>query len=296
MKTIKDLLAQNAAWVGEELERLVVPSDPDFAEVLKAMQYSLIAPRAKRIRPTLVLEFCRLFGGSGEAALPFAAAVEMVHTYSLIHDDLPCMDDDDLRRGRPTCHKAFGEATALLAGDALLTYAFEVLVSNAHVSRSAVSDAVLTLSRAAGALGMIGGQTMDLAGEKQRLSLESLIKLHEHKTGALIVASATLGCLAAGLSLTDPRTRAAQNYAHGIGLAFQIVDDVLDVTADTETAGKTVGSDKAQNKTTFIGYYTPDEALDYAADVTARAKAEIADLAGAASLLALADYLILRKC
>ncbi|MBQ9801674.1 MAG: polyprenyl synthetase family protein [Clostridia bacterium] len=296
MSSTKELLAQNAARVGEELERLTAPSDPDFAEVLKAMQYSLIAPRAKRIRPTLVLEFCRLFGGTRAAALPFAAAVEMVHTYSLIHDDLPCMDDDDLRRGRPTCHKMFGEATALLAGDALLTYAFEVLASNTQVEPRAVCDAVTVLSRAAGAFGMIGGQTMDLAGEKKRHSLEALIKLHEHKTGALIVASATLGCLAAGLSLTDPRTVAAQNYARGIGLAFQIVDDVLDVTVDAETAGKTVGSDEAQNKTTFIGYYTPEEALAYAADVTARAKAEIAELEGAHALLALADHLILRKC
>lgn len=292
---IVKLLENNAALVGAELEKLTARSDPDFAPVLDAARYSLLAPRAKRIRPTLVLELCRLFGGSDEAALPFAAAVEMVHTYSLIHDDLPCMDNDDLRRGRPTCHKAFGEATALLAGDALLTYAFVVLAQNKHVSDRAVREAVKCLGEAAGAFGMIGGQIIDLAGEHQKLPEPLLCKLHENKTGALIVASATLGCLAAGLSLDDERTKAAARYAGGIGLAFQIVDDVLDVTADRETAGKSVGSDSEQNKTTFVSYYTPGEALAYADRVTGAAKEAIKDLAGAAPLLHLADYLVNRR-
>lgn len=292
---IVTLLAENAALVNKELERLTAKSDPDFAPVLDAVRYSLLAPRAKRIRPTLVLEFCRLLGGCDKAALPFAAAMEMVHTYSLIHDDLPCMDNDDLRRGRPTCHKAFDEATALLAGDALLTYAFSVLGQNEFVSDRAVREAVCCLAEAAGAFGMIGGQIIDLSGENKRLEEPLLCKLHENKTGALIKASAILGCLAAGLDREDPRTKAAIEYAKGIGLAFQIVDDVLDVTADTDTAGKSVGSDVAQNKTTFISYYTPREALAYAQRVTDKAKQSLEGLVGNGALLELADYLVNRR-
>ena len=292
---IEKQLIENAEKIEQELLRLTEASDVDFAPVLEALRYSLIAPRAKRIRPMLTLEFCRLFGGQERAALPAAAAVEMVHTYSLIHDDLPCMDNDDLRRGRPTCHVAHGEATALLAGDALLTYAFEVLAKNEAMDDRAVRDAVLTLSSLSGAFGMIGGQIIDLAGEKKKLPEELLLKLHDNKTGALIVAAATLGCLAAGLTLHDPRTVAARRYAKGIGLAFQIVDDVIDATADAETAGKSVGSDEKQHKTTFLCYYTPEEALAYADRVTEVAKAEIASYKGSEFLLALADRLIKRK-
>lgn len=292
---IEKQLIENAEKIEQELLRLTEASDVDFAPVLEALRYSLIAPRAKRIRPMLTLEFCRLFGGQERAALPAAAAVEMVHTYSLIHDDLPCMDNDDLRRGRPTCHVAHGEATALLAGDALLTYAFEVLAKNEAMDDRAVRDAVLTLSSLSGAFGMIGGQIIDLAGEKKKLPEELLLKLHDNKTGALIVAAATLGCLAAGLTLHDPRTFAARRYAKGIGLAFQIVDDVIDATADAETAGKSVGSDEKQHKTTFLCYYTPEEALAYADRVTEVAKAEIASYKGSEFLLALADRLIKRK-
>lgn len=292
---IEKQLIENAEKIEQELLRLTEASDVDFAPVLQALRYSLIAPRAKRIRPMLTLEFCRLFGGQEHAALPAAAAVEMVHTYSLIHDDLPCMDNDDLRRGRPTCHVAHGEATALLAGDALLTYAFEVLAKNEAMDDRAVRDAVLTLSSLSGAFGMIGGQIIDLAGEKKKLPEELLLKLHDNKTGALIVAAATFGCLAAGLTLHDPRTVAARRYAKGIGLAFQIVDDVIDATADAETAGKSVGSDEKQHKTTFLCYYTPEEALAYADRVTEVAKAEIASYKGSEFLLALADRLIKRK-
>jgi geranylgeranyl diphosphate synthase type II len=294
MSTKKEL-ARSVALVNEELARLLEKNDSDFAPVLDAMRYSLLAPRAKRIRPTLTLAFCRLFGGEERAALSAAAALEMVHTYSLIHDDLPCMDNDDLRRGRPTCHVAHGEATALLAGDALLTYAFEVLAGSGEMSDRAVRDGVLVLSRAAGAFGMIGGQVIDLAGEREMLPEALLLKLHENKTGALIVAAATLGCLAAGLSLSDSRTRAAERYAAGVGLAFQIVDDVIDVTADTETAGKTVGSDEKQHKTTFLSYYTKDEALAYARRITNAAKSELAPFAGSEFLQSLADDLTERN-
>ncbi len=287
-------LRENAALVEKELAAYLAQEDNDFAEELAAERYSLLS-RAKRIRPTLVLEFCRLFGGMDEAALPFAAAVEMIHTYSLIHDDLPCMDDDDMRRGRPTCHKVYGEATALLAGDGLLTRAFGVLASNTAVSAETVRAATLALSRAAGSLGMIGGQVMDLAGEGRVLSMETLKKLHAHKTGAMIAVSAKLGCLAAGLDEDDARTRAAVRFAEGIGLAFQIVDDVLDATADAAVLGKPVGSDAENEKTTFLTYYTPDEALSLAARLTDEAKKSLEKTKGAEYLLALADYLVQRK-
>ena len=290
---IAERLRANAELVESALRDYLSEEDADFAREIEAERYSLFA-RAKRIRPTLVLEFCRLFGGRDEAALPFAAAVEMVHTYSLIHDDLPCMDDDDLRRGRPTCHKAFDEATALLAGDGLLTRAFGVLASDAEVSSDAVREAVSSLSRAAGSFGMIGGQVMDLAGEKTALPLETLRKLHAHKTGAMIAVSAKLGCLAAGLSVNDPRTAAAIRYAEGIGLAFQIVDDVLDATADAAELGKPIGSDAENHKTTFLTYYTPREAIALADEVTQKAKAALSDIENADFLLRLADYLVSR--
>ncbi len=286
-------LKENAALVEKALDAFTAEQDVDFAEELEAERYALLS-RAKRIRPTLVLEFCRLFGGKVEAAMPFACAVEMVHTYSLIHDDLPCMDDDDIRRGRPTCHKVYGEATALLAGDGLLTRAFGVIASNTAVSGDAARDAVAVLSRAAGSFGMIGGQVMDLAGEHKKLPLETLKKLHAHKTGAMIEVSATLGCLAAGLSLDDPRTAAAKRFARGIGLAFQVVDDVLDVTADAALLGKPIGSDAENEKTTFLTYFTPDEALDFARAVTKDAKEALAGLPQTEFLQGLADYLVNR--
>ncbi len=285
-------LAENAALVAERLSRVCEQGDDDFAVLTEAVRYSLLAPRAKRVRPTLVLETARMLGGTDEAALPLAVAVEMIHTYSLIHDDLPCMDDDDLRRGRPTCHKAFDEATALLAGDALLTGAFGE-IAKAPLSAEAIRDAVAELSRAAGAFGMIGGQVMDLAGEGTRLPLEKLYKLHRHKTGALIVAAVRLGAIAAGLTAEDSRMAAVTRYAEGVGLVFQIVDDVLDVTADAETAGKSVLSD--EDKTTFMRYYTPDEALALAARINGEAKAAIADLPGAALLIEFADSLLGRR-
>ena len=291
---IKQRLSENAMLIEQALRETLTEQDVDFAEELEAERYSLFA-RAKRIRPTLVLEFCRMFGGRDEAAIPFAMAVEMVHTYSLIHDDLPCMDNDDLRRGLPTCHKVYGEATALLAGDGLLTRAFGVLASNREVSGDAVRDAVAALSRAAGSFGMIGGQVMDLAGEEKKLSLTQLKKLHANKTGAMIAVSAKLGCLAAGLDAEDARTKAAVEYAKGIGLAFQIVDDVLDVIATEDELGKPIGSDAQNQKTTFLTYYSIEQALQQARELTDGAKKALAGMENNAVLLALADYLTERK-
>ena len=287
---ITEILKQNAALVEREIATYYAACDADFAPVCEAQRYALFA-RAKRVRPTLVLECCRMFGGSTEAALPYAAAVEMLHTYSLIHDDLPCMDDDDLRRGQPSCHVAFGEAVAVLAGDALLTRAFAVLASNTAVDAHVTRDAVAVLAYAAGDHGMIGGQMMDLASEGTQPPQALLEKLHANKTGALIVACAKLGALAAGLSLDDARTQAVSRYAAHIGLAFQILDDVLDATADEKTLGKTVRSDEKEKKATFLAYYTVKEALARVKALTEQAKREIAHYPTATPLLELADYL-----
>ena len=217
----------------------------------EAMRYSALAG-GKRIRPVLVLEFCRMCGGRPEDALPFAAALEMIHTYSLIHDDLPCMDDDDLRRGRPTSHKVFGEATAVLAGDALLTRAFEItshpdLVG--HLPADRVLAAIHTLSSRSGVMGMIGGQVLDMAGESDPPDLDGLIRMHGLKTGALICAAARIGCCIGGAS--EEQFRAAEDYSAALGLAFQIKDDMLDVEGDAALLGKAVGADAAQGKSTF---------------------------------------------
>ena len=190
-------------------------------------------------------------GGDVEAALPFAGAVEMVHTYSLIHDDLPCMDDDDLRRGRPTNHKVFGEATAVLAGDGLLTAAFEMMTEHrGSLPVQRVLNAIDCLSHAAGAAGMIGGQVLDMEGEIKTLGLAQLEQLQSLKTGALISAAAEMGCILAGGS--DEQRQAVRTYAHCIGRAFQIRDDMLDVISTAEVLGKPIGSDAENGKSTFV--------------------------------------------
>lgn len=236
---------QVEAWLGRCLREREPRGD-----LYDAMEYSLLGG-GKRIRPVLTLECCRMCGGDPELALPFAGAVEMIHTYSLIHDDLPCMDDDDLRRGRPTNHKVYGEATAVLAGDALLTAAFEVMLSQGEVLLpERVLAAAQTLAQAAGGCGMVGGQVLDMAGEGHSLSLAEVEELQRLKTGALIAAAAEIGCIAAGG--TEEQRLSVRRYAEKLGLAFQIQDDILDVTGDASTLGKPVGSDARSEKTTFV--------------------------------------------
>jgi geranylgeranyl diphosphate synthase type II len=222
---------------------------------MEAIRYSLLAP-AKRLRPLLVLLACEVTEGSQAQALPAAAAVEMVHTYSLIHDDLPAMDDDDLRRGRPTCHKQFGEAMAILAGDALLTLAFQVLAENYPAAMAAICCA--ELARGAGAAGMVGGQVEDLAWENQPTGrVADLERIHAHKTGALFRASLRMGAFAAqGERSGGPEAatlEALEEYGRGFGLAFQITDDLLDVEGEADRAGKRVGKDAARGKLTYPG-------------------------------------------
>ncbi len=238
--------------IEQRLSEYVPEQELMQADLFHAMRYSLLAG-GKRIRPILVLEFCHVLGGDIKAALPFACAVEMIHTYSLIHDDLPCMDNDDMRRGKPSNHKAFGESTALLAGDALLTKAFEVMLSPEAVRLAGAQHAAQAagiLAQAAGGHGMIGGQVIDLMSEGKAVSLDTLKRMDECKTGALIIAAAKMGCVLGGAN--EERLTAAEIYARSIGLAFQIVDDILDVTGDTQTLGKPVGSDQENDKCTYV--------------------------------------------
>ena len=221
-------------------------------ELLDAMRYSLLAG-GKRIRPVLTMKFCQTAGGSMEAALDFACGVEMLHTYSLIHDDLPCMDNDDLRRGKPTCHKVFGETVATLAGDALQAAAFRMVLSASGNDDTAKALSARVLAEAAGELGMCGGQFLDTEENAAHTEAE-LYTIHSGKTGALLRASCVMGVLAAGkYKETDAALiQAAEKYAENLGIAFQIQDDILDVTATTEALGKPVGSDAANQKTTFV--------------------------------------------
>ena len=238
--------------IEQALVRFLPKKDGLIDTVLKSMHYSLTAG-GKRVRPMLVLEFAKLCGGSEESALPFACAVEMIHTYSLIHDDLPCMDNDDMRRGKPTNHKVFGEAQAVLGGDALLTLAFETILSREAVMYNSAEKCVeagRVLAVCAGAEGMIGGQIIDIESEELDAGIDRLREMDDRKTGALIRAACLLGCISAGAD--DRLKAAARDYANNIGLAFQIVDDILDVTSDNETLGKPVGSDEQNKKSTYV--------------------------------------------
>lgn len=225
--------------VNTELMKYIPEANDGQRDVTKAMRYSL-SNGGKRLRPIFVLEFCRMCGGDVNKALPYACAIEYIHTYSLIHDDLPCMDNDDMRRGKPSCHKMYGEATALLAGDALLTHAFEIC-SASELSDSQNLRAVSLLSQNAGVGGMIGGQVIDLKYEQSDPSISDILTVHRLKTGALISAACILGCIAAGAD--DEKIALASRYAYMIGTAFQIRDDLLDIVGDEEKLGKPVGSD-----------------------------------------------------
>lgn len=233
---------------------------PEESEVCRAARYSLLGG-GKRIRAVLVLAVCDMLGGNREAAEQFAAAVEMLHCYSLIHDDLPCMDNDDLRRGKPSCHKAFGEATAMLAGDALLTEAFDV-IANAPADSEVSVRAARALGLGAGSRGMVYGQELDLKYEALAATEDQLRLIHRHKTGALINAAVQMG--AASALANEMQSKALADYAYGIGLVFQIVDDVLDVTGSQEQLGKPIGSDSENGKTTFVTLFGVDGAMELA--------------------------------
>lgn len=223
-----------------------LPQKPIF----EAMEYSLLAG-GKRLRPVLAFEFCRMCGTDWKAAAPFAAAVEMIHTYSLIHDDLPSMDNDDFRRGRPTNHKVYGEAMAILAGDALLTDAFAVAATAQLPEPADMAFAIATLSECAGSLGMVGGQVLDIQAEQRECTEEDILAIQSRKTGALINAACVLGTIAGGGN--EEHIEAASKFAAALGLAFQIRDDMLDVIGTVEEMGKGVGTDADKN--TFVRLY-----------------------------------------
>lgn len=266
----------------------IEPEEPQQV-LFDAMRYSLLAG-GKRLRPALTLAFCVLCGGKAENALPFAAAVEMVHTYSLIHDDLPCMDNDDLRRGRPTNHKVYGEATAVLAGDGLLTASFRFL-TRAKLPAAQIVRAVQVLSLCAGELGMVGGQVLDMEAEKRACTEKEVRAIQSRKTGALISAACQLGVIAAGGSVIQQE--AASAYADAIGLAFQIEDDILDVVGDADKIGKAVGVD--EHKNTFVRLYGVDACREMIAAETQRAITALDGFDGADFLMELAQRLVSRE-
>ena len=289
------MLSEYGEIINKELDKKYGFADEADAPVKKlyeAQRYSITAG-GKRIRPALTLEVCRAFSGQYTSAIPFAVALEMIHTYSLIHDDLPCMDDDDLRRGKPTNHKVYGEDYAILAGDGLLTDAFLECAMNPYVSGDCAAAAVGILSGAAGSFGMVKGQAMDMYGEDVKLSLEELCELHRCKTGALICAACQLGALASGILPNEERMQRVTAFAEKIGLAFQIIDDVLDATSSEEVLGKGVMSDG--EKTTFMTYFSPEKAFELAGKYTASAIDDIKDYEGCERLCALAEYLLYRK-
>ncbi len=267
--------------------------DADLSIIKKAQTYSLLGG-GKRIRPFLTNEVCKMLGGSESASMPFAIAVEMIHTYSLIHDDLPCMDNDDYRRGKLTNHKTFGEGVAVLAGDALLTNAFSAVVQNKEVSSDTIACAVGLLAEASGDVGMIGGQIKDIEGEGKTLSFSELLSLHELKTGRMIRVSAALGALAAGYSTDSNEFRSVCLYADKIGLVFQAIDDLLDVISDEETMGKSL-SDSDNNKTTFLSFFDVEGVKEYAKRETEKAVNEISAMEHSQTLIELAWMLLNRN-
>ncbi len=285
-------LRERQAIVEVALDRSLPVVYPE--KIYEAMRYSLMAG-GKRLRPILCLATCDLIGGTVEMALPTACALEMIHTMSLIHDDLPAMDNDDYRRGKLTNHKVFGEDVAILAGDGLLAYAFEhVAVETQNVPADRLLKVVAMLGRAVGAAGLVGGQIVDLDCEgKPDVSLETLNFIHNHKTAALLEASVTSGAVLAGASETD--LQCLSRYAQNIGLAFQIIDDILDITATQEELGKTAGKDLQAQKATYPSIWGLEESRRQAERLIAGAKAELAEFGDkAAPLIALAEFITAR--
>lgn len=286
-------LRDRTAVVDRALDRALPKATAKPATIHKAMRYSIFAG-GKRLRPVLTLAAAEACGGSIEAALPAACAVECIHTYSLIHDDLPCMDDDDLRRGRPTSHKVFGEGMAVLAGDALLTVAFEIMASAAPAKRYPIAAMIGDLAAAAGSRQLIAGQVLDLEGEGKKVTGAELKLIHQSKTAALLTASLRLGAMSA--NATPQKLEAITEFGQALGLAFQVIDDILDVTQTTEKLGKTAGKDVKAIKATYPAIFGLDRSRREAHRLTKRAH-ETIDVFGAqaARLRELADYLLDRE-
>jgi geranylgeranyl diphosphate synthase type II len=286
-------LTARSQFVDRALDRLLPRASAKPATIHKAMRYSLFAG-GKRMRPVLTLAAAEACGGKIEQALPAACAVECIHTYSLVHDDLPCMDDDDLRRGRPTNHKVFGEGVAVLAGDALLTVAFAILAQAAPTARYSTAALVGELAHAAGSRWLIGGQVADLEGEGRRLGGTELRYIHRCKTAALLTASIRLGAMSA--NATPRQLAALTDFGQALGLAFQVIDDILDVTQTTEKLGKTAGKDVAATKATFPAIYGLEKSRAEARRLTTQAHTALRSFSAKATRLReIADYLLVRE-
>jgi geranylgeranyl diphosphate synthase type II len=297
MVEIKQYLNEQRQRVEAALEKYMLKAEGPFADHLESMRYSLFVG-GKRLRPILCLAAGAAIDSSpamAENLLPIACALECIHTYSLIHDDLPAMDDDDLRRGKPTNHKIFGEAGAILAGDGLLTWAFDLLTDpRSGLTADRRLQITHLIARAAGSLGMVGGQALDIAYENQQFPFETLQTIHRSKTGALLTSAVQAGAIGAGSG--SEQTECLTKYGKQIGLAFQIVDDILDVTATTEQLGKTAGVDEKKGKATYPAYFGLEASRRMALEAVTAAKAALAGFDQKAEpLRALADYIYSRS-
>lgn len=290
---MKERLNNYIKIIDNKLQEYLAPKDNPQGIIYEAMRYSVFAG-GKRLRPVLMLLVCEMCGGDIAEALPFACALEMIHTYSLIHDDLPAMDNDDLRRGKPTSHKKFGEATAILAGDALLNKAFEVVSEYSGSNPHRAMRAVNIMAVSSGTEGMIGGQIVDMQSEGRRITLDELRYLHLNKTGAIIRSACVIGAVMA--CADDDEIKAVDEFARNLGIAFQIQDDILDVTGTEEELGKPIGSDAAEGKNTYVSLLGLQESEKMSEEYSLKAKNAL-DIFGskAETLRQLTDYLTGRR-
>ena len=287
---INEYMAEKRELVEQKLDSMV-PTDNSIPVIAEAMRYSLLAG-GKRLRPILAIMSCELFEGREAEVLPFACCIEMIHTYSLIHDDLPAMDDDDLRRGKPTSHKVFGEGFAVLAGDALLNHAFETMTAIIIKDpKPGYIRAMDMICRASGGYGMIGGQCIDLYYENRSIDIDTLKCMHRKKTGALIKASLAAGAIISGADEGDIKN--IMEYGDAIGLAFQVADDILDVSGSEEKLGKSINKDAEFHKSNFISFYGLDRSRSIAEELIREAKEKLEDYGNRGYYLCkLSDYII----
>lgn len=288
-----DKLNEQIAFINEHLDKYLCEKENPQNIIYKAMRYSVFAG-GKRLRPILMMNACKMCGGDLNEVIPFACAIEMIHTYSLIHDDLPAMDNDSLRRGMPTSHIKFGEATAILAGDALLNKAFEVVTEYSGNNMSRAMKAINMLASSSGTEGMIGGQIVDMESEGKEISIDTLKYLHLNKTGALIRSACTIGALMGGAN--EEQLDAADKFAENLGIAFQIQDDILDAVGDEEELGKPVGSDAQAGKNTYVKLVGLEKSTELAAEYSDKAKKALSAFSDKAEfLIELTDYLMKRR-
>lgn len=294
MLELKTFFADCAEIVEKKLDELIPSAQIEPKKLHEAIRWSLLAG-GKRFRPALLFAVGKTFGAENEKLFRTSAAIEMIHTYSLIHDDLPAMDDDNLRRGRETCHKKFGEATAILAGDVLQTLAFQVIADDENLSAEIRVRLISEIAKASGTpIGMVAGQQLDLEAEGKAISLEQLEKIHHRKTGAMICVAAKAGAIIAGAN--NQEFEAVSTYASGLGLLFQITDDLLDITQPTEILGKTAGKDLAAEKATYPAFYGLDKTRKLAENVCAKACRELDKIDKDTGLLSgIADFILHRR-